>query len=458
MHTAIAAPLILLLAVPVGKGPDFAEQLEQAELTYGLVASANAARLLEGDLAGATRALAEAVPEAERSAAHALVAADRLVPLDRELAYALHEEAYAKDPQAPAVVRAWAEAQHRAGRFAEAEALYVELLALEPGDEDLARFNALRADCLLNLDRPADACAAWRAAGAATQQTAVEQAAFAVYGPLGPEARRCELLQRVRAANDDRDAAADLLLLDLSWDHDLWNVEVNQPAFAHDLPLVKGAYGEAFDRSALAFVARWTTPGRRFEFDEQIPKLQPPSDNREAIRAEAEERRWIGRGSKPPESRLLSAVYQILIDNEAVTPEELLTWHQPELRRLAHRDEGAADLRALAGLYELTWDEQLDKLQQMGWRKHGDIECALGLLEREGAALRSRDLTLLQALADHPVDVRLNRLRVEAAAREGDLLVEPLSRLIRAQFKRMESCQGVINDFRRLEQALRDRK
>jgi tetratricopeptide (TPR) repeat protein len=458
MHTAIAAPLILLFAVPVGEGPDFATQLAEAELTYSLVSSANTARLLEGDLAGATRALTEAVPEAERSAAHALVAADRLVPLDHERSLALHEEAYAKDPQAPAVVRAWALAQHRAGRFAEAEALYVELLALEPSAEDLARFNALRADCLLHLDRPEEACTAWRAAGAATHQTEVEQAAFAVYGPLGPEARRCALLQRVRAAGDDRDAAADLLLLDLSWDRDPWNVEVNPEAFAHDLPLVKAAYGEAFDRSALAFVSRWTTPGRRFEFDEQIPKLQPPADNREAIRAEAEARGWVGRGSKPPEGRLLSAVDQILIDNEAVTPEELLAWHEPELRRRSQRDDGADDLRALAGLYELTWDDELDALQRMGWRKHGDLECALGLLEREGDALRARDLTLLQALADHPDDVRLNRLRVEAAAREGDVLVEPLSRLIRAQFKRMENCQGVINDFRRLEAALRDRK
>ena len=457
MHTAIAAPLILLLAVPVGEGPDFAAQLADAELAYDLVSSANAARLLEGDLAGATRALAEAVPEAERSAAHALVAAERLVPLDRELSLALHEEAYAKDPQAPAVVRAWAEAQHRAGRFAEAEALYLELLALEPGAEDLASLNALRADCLLNLDRPDDACAAWRAAGAATQQAAVEQAAFRVHGPLGPEARRCELLQRVRNTNYLDYEPVELLLLDLSWDRDLWNVELNPDALAHDLTIVRGLYGDGFESSALAFVVRWTTPGQRLDFDEQIPKLQPPSDNREAIRAEAQAGKWIGPFSKPPERRLLTVLYQILIDNEAVTPEELLGWHELELLRRAKLGRSDA-LHALALLYELTWDDELEGLQRMGWTRHGDLECAVGLLEREGEALRARDLTLLQALADHPDDVRLNRLRVEAAEREGDLLVEPLSRLIRAQFKRMESCQGVINDFRRLEAALLDRK
>ena len=65
---------------------------------------------------------------------------------------------------------------------------------------------------------------------------------------------------------------------------------------------------------------------------------------------------------------------------------------------------------------------------------------------------------LVQALAAHPDDTRLNRLMAEAVAREGDLLVEPLSRQIRADFRRLESYQTVNTSFRRLEAALRDRK
>ena len=445
---------------PSPSGPSgFEAELAEAGRRYDRIATAVSDLLLEGDLAGATRALVEAVPADQRSAAQALVAGDRLVPLDRAQSLALHEEAYAKDAHQPAVIKAWALEQHRAGRFAEAEALYVELLALEPGEEENARLCALRADCLLHLDRPEEACAAWRAADASLHPTVIEQAAWEVYAPLGPEARRCALVDRLLHVEDDREAPVELVLLDLHWDRDPWNVDVNTVTTVHDVSLLeRGHDKQSIAGSPLGFVVRWTAAGRRFDFDDELPKLKPSQDNREEIRAEAEALELIGPFSKPPSSgRLAAAVDQILLDNEVVTAEELLKWHEHEL--LSRAKKGGVDsLHALANLYELTWNDELGELQRLGWKKYGDVECAVGLLERQKDDLRSHDLVLVQALAAHPDDTRLNRLMAEAVAREGDLLVEPLSRQIRADFRRLESYQTVNTSFRRLEAALRDRK
>ena len=438
----------------------FEAELKEAARRYDHVETAKSDLLLEGDLAGAIRTILDAVPAEQRSAAQALVAGDRLVPLDHAQSLALHEEAYGKDAQQPPVVRAWALEQHRAGRWAEAEALYVGLLALEPGEEEMARLSALRADCLLHLDRPEEACAAWRAADASLHPTEIEQVAWAVYAPLGPEARRCALLERVRQAKDDRDAPADLILLDLHWDRDLWNVDVNTETTLRDLGLLERQLGKDFIASSgLGFVVRWTAAGQRFDFDDELPKMKLSPDNRDEIRKEAEALGLIGPRSKPPANgRVAAAVDQILLDNEVVTADELLEWHRTELQRRAKQAGGVEALHALANLYELTWNDELGEVQHLGWKKYGDLECAIGLLEREKDGLRSRDTVLIQALASFPDDPRLNELLAEAVAREGNLLVEPLSRQIRAEFRRMESCQTVNTSFRKLEAALRDRK
>jgi tetratricopeptide (TPR) repeat protein len=445
---------------PAAAPSGFEAELQEAARRYDRVETAESDQLLEGDLAGATRTIVEAVPAEQRSAAQALVAGDRLVPLDREQSLALHEEAYGKDPQQPPVVRAWALEQHRAGRYAEAEALYLGLLALEPGELETARLSALRADCLLHLDRPEDAIAAWRAADAALHPTEIEQAAWELYAPLGPEARRAALLDRVRHAQGDREAAVELILLDLHWDRDLWNEDVNAETTVRDLGLIGRQLGQEFIAgSGLGFVVRWTAAGRRFDFDDELPKLNPAPDNREEIRTEAEALKLIGPHSKPPTNgRLAAAVDQILLDNEVVTAEELLGWHETELLRRSKQAGGVEALHALAKLYELTWNDELEELQRLGWKKWGDLQCAIGLLVRQKDGLRSHDLVLAQALAEHPDDARLNELLAEAVAREGDLLVAPLSRQLRAEFRRMESCQAVNTSFRKLEKALRDRK
>lgn len=481
MHRALIAPLTLLLALapqawaqdaappdtaapPDAAAPsaqDFSAQRDEVERVLGLVVSGNSALLLKGDMAEATRRLLTAAPPVGRTAAEAFVLGGLLFPLDFEQSYRLHEEAFAKAPQEPEVIEAWAVEQHRAGHFAEAEALYTELLALGLGDAAESRLNALRADCLLRLERPEEACDAWRAVDVIEFHPDVVEAAARVYTPVSPETRRCALLQKASASPGDPSAFDDLLLLDLHWDKDVWSSDVRAEYAAHDLALAQAALGADNVRfKSLAFLARWTFPGRRLDFDGDIPKLQPPADNTEAIAADARELKVLGSLSKLPENgRLMGFIFQVLVDNSVASTEELLDWHGVELRRRGKSSQGDIEaMRVLANLYEQTWSDELDEWQRLGWSRYGDVDCAIGLLERQRDKLRSRDLVLVQALSEHPGDVRLARLAAEAAAHEGDLLVGPLSRQIAADFARMDDCQPVTLGFRKLEAALSDRK
>ncbi len=60
--------------------------------------------------------------------------------------YALHKMAYEARPKEKLTTLEWAIEQHRAGKYAEALALYEAYLGLEPDDE---KTEALLADCLV---------------------------------------------------------------------------------------------------------------------------------------------------------------------------------------------------------------------------------------------------------------------------------------------------------------------
>ena len=469
MPAPLAAPLAVLLALAAQEATDtatFAADVKRAMPDFQLITSANTALLLEGDLAGATRKLLAAAPEGERTAAQAFLLGNLLYTLEPEVAYGLHEEAYNRAPDVQPVVQEWALEQHRAGKFAEAERLYAEVIAgLEPGSEGASRLHALRADCLLRLDRPEEACEAWRAVDVPRHHTAVEESASWVHGTPSPEARRCALLQRARGTGEgqaaDPTAFDELILLDLHWERDWWNADVHPEYTAHDLALAQAALGaDSSQYQTLAFLARWPASGQRFDFDDEIPKLKPPADHGEEIRAEAQALALIGEGARlPDDARLTSQAFRILIDNGVADAEQLLAWHGAELRKRAQSKRGDVEaLRVLAGLYEQTWSDELEEWERFGWSRYSDVDSAVALLARKRDALRPRDLVLMQASAANPDDVRLCRLTLEAAEREGDLLVDPIARLAMAEFARLEECHRVDVLFRKLQVALRDRK
>src|SRR5262245_49824874 len=178
---ASLALLLPLLAPQEGfdraKAAEFTARVREVGKAYDLQEEKSGSLLLEGECGKANQALLDVVPEERRTPAHDFVLGNLLFRLDPAASYRLHERAHRGEPRHPFVVLEWALEQHRARRFAEAEALYAQFLAIAPDPKVLA----LRSDCLLRLGRLAEAVAAWEAADSGENHTEIEKGFSWIY-------------------------------------------------------------------------------------------------------------------------------------------------------------------------------------------------------------------------------------------------------------------------------------
>jgi tetratricopeptide (TPR) repeat protein len=435
-----ACPVLLAALASPG---DFASDCRAAIVAYEPVKSKCIALLADGRLEEANRAFLDAVPESARTAAHAFVLGNFLYPIDPDLSSQLHEEAFKKDPNPPSIAFEWALEQHRRGRYAEAEALYRRLL----DDPSIGPTLALRADCLLHLGKPKEACDSWQAANVARTHTAVEQAACWVHGDVSPETRRCRLLAKARAG--DAAAVEEAVLLDLRWDRDWWNVDVRKDYLDRDLSLAAEKLGKESPRmAALAFVAKWLPPPA----DAKDDRPAPSGD----LRAEATALGVLGPQAKLPESTVVASLVLSLLQNKSIaTAPELLERFEAPLRSRVDSKAGDVDaLEILAALYQDTKSPKLAEADRLGWERHADARFAASLLAHRGNAIRSDDPVLKAAVAKLPLDPRIARIAVDCAERDGQPMAEPLARLAQAEFAHMTSASGTNLAFERLAKAL----
>lgn len=197
----------------------FGADLAQAREDYAATLESNARLLLEGRMKDATAALQDVVPRERRTAAHAFLLGNVLFDMEPEVAMGLHEEAYAKAPGIGLVAFEWAVELHRAGRIAEAERIYGFLMKDEALTATHSVVAALRAECLLRLDRAREALASWRNVDWTSREIAsrVEEAACWIHRGESPFARRDALLVGVDVGDveaAERGEAGDVVALE----------------------------------------------------------------------------------------------------------------------------------------------------------------------------------------------------------------------------------------------------
>ncbi len=128
--------------------------------------------------------------------------------------------------------------RHRKGEYAEAAPLYKQYLDLI---KDEPQVNALLADCLVEQGKLSEAVASWDACVHATNHEAIDLAINDIYGVISPLRRRADLLKRVK--NKEVGAAEKLIALDLSFDSDWWNIDIDDDALGRDLPVIDAVLG-----------------------------------------------------------------------------------------------------------------------------------------------------------------------------------------------------------------------
>lgn len=371
--------------------PDFESDAKSASETYGRIQGHTDEALTAADLPAAQAQFLAAVPEDQCTAAHWFMLGNMWFEMDPAFAYRMHEKAFALAPQEADVVLEWALELQRAGKWSDAAPLYEKLVALD--EQHSLTADTMRAECLLELGRYADAASTWARARAKKDNDHVRMTIGWVHGPEHPIARRARILGELRAGKLEH--AEELLLGDVFWRKEGAHYFLKYEYMEHDGKVVNEKLGDGERRRDLdAFV------GCAFiDWEQNFPRREDCTPRKELVE-KATERKWIGDAPRlPKDDRVAAGVVRLLREHSVRTPEQLLTDFGDELtRRASAADAGPDAASVLVELAKAAKSPKLDSYKALAKPEAPDVaRQALDDARKANHALEAPLVALLRA-------------------------------------------------------------
>ncbi|HEX4000422.1 MAG TPA: hypothetical protein VHX65_17860 [Pirellulales bacterium] len=341
--------------------------------------------LAHSDFNQATKVLADLV-EKDKSPALELAVANVLFNLDRSASYALHKKVYDAKPNEPDVILEWAMERHRKGEYAEAAPLYAQYLTLVT---DEPQVNALLADCWLEQGKLVEAVASWDAAGHATNHELIDLAICDIYGGVSPLRRRADLLTRVK--NKEVGAAERLIYLDLNFDQDWWNVDIDDDALSRDLPVIDAALGP--DSKRAKAIHCWVDI-----------ELQDTVAAAPVLKSLTDAGLIMEKGALPESSVVAAGLIDAVLESHLQTKDQLFEQFDKELTERAKSKEGDIDAMKILCALSTENPERSENLNRFGWERYGDAQFAIAVLNllKAGKKLDHDGPDLKKAMTQFP--------------------------------------------------------
>lgn len=393
------------------------------------------AMILDGRVDEAAKVLEDAAPEAHRTPWEDLYLGDVLYSLSPQRSAALHERAYAALPDVPEVALETALERHRAGKCAEALPLYRAVLRARPAEQPL---NALVAECLLRAGDAKGAAEAWEAAGHASHHTGIDFTIFAVHGEASPWRRRADLLASAREG--DRAAIVKALTLDLRFDQDWWNVDIQADALARDRAEFMQLLGEKS--------SEWS------EIDAWLRLAEAAGAEQGRAALEAAKLLLAPAGTLPKRDEVTLEIVARALSLRLADGADLLARFGKQLQARAFAEPGnAAAADTLLGLMAETNSAEAANLERQAWEKFHQPRFAgahLALLE-QADSLRTNSEALQAARREFPLDARIAGTAFACAQRErkqGAELLPYLEAAILAEYAHPSGMYAANDSYR----------
>jgi Tfp pilus assembly protein PilF len=441
--------LALAIALAASAHADeLGDSVKAAQPAYEAAMKDSEALLLDGKYEEMRALFQKAVPADNRTVGHNYVLGGALFQLDPENSLKAYEAAWKKLPDNPYIELEYAVGLHRARKYAEAEKIYAKIV----NDPKVGvRAKGLRADCLLRAGQFADAAASWAAADPKETHSDLEEAASWIYNEPSPEIRRCRLLADL--AKGGKATWEELILLDVKWDMDWWNVEVRDNYVKHDLELAAAKLKPDSARyKQLEILAN--TPSARDNgiFHDQKVDLKAAAA---ALKKDAEALNLLGDQSKLAENSHAAVRFLYLFRKCGLqTAQQQIDLYEKEM--LARHNSKGGDLECadeLAALCAEVKSPKLADLDPAGWKKYSDERFLASLLASKKETLKSADPLLVEGLKKFPDNSALAHMALDVARREGKGIKEALARSVQADYTHLFDHAAVTKGFAELAKA-----
>lgn len=346
-----------------------------------------------------------------------------LYEIDKDKSFQLHKEAYSSNPNDLDFNLEYAIELHRKGEFTEATKLYEKYGKEKPEDY---RINVWLADCYINIGDIDKSISKWKKANHPKNHTGIDKAIYTIYGRTNQIKTRNDYRKEVEKGNVQ--ALYELIFLDMNWELDWWNSNIQEYFLAEDIILAKNKFNQNDNdyKTIQAYI--------------QIKKLSKSYTKSDSIKAILTENKLIiGSNALPSNGQITSDILRICFINQIISESDFYKQHGDELLNLANKTKDKETLNIYAYL-QATVNGKVDaSIDKLGWTDFKDERFAISYFIGKADKNRFDDRELAQAITDFPNSSKLYWVKVNCAKIENIKLRPHLIELIKREFKTLGS-------------------
>ena len=349
-----------------------------------------------------------------------------LYNIDADKSFQLHKKAYELKKNELNFNLEYAMELHRKGNYKEAIPIY--LTYKNEVKEDF-RIDVWLAECYLNIGNYEKSIEHWKIANHPKNHTGIDKAIYTIHGRTDQIQLRSKLRNEVQSKIEK--SAYALIFLDLNWEIDWWNTNIQEYFLEEDLKLIKKAFKETSEiyKDLVAY--------------NKVKHLSNQGSNSDSIKTILlNSKILIANNRLIPNGKIASDILRICLINKLVSEQEFFETRKDEIMKLADSQKDGELLNIFAYLESVVNGHVSEKTDKKGWKEYNDerfaISYFIGLAEKN----RYTNPDLKEALADFPNSAKIQWVKLNCALVENLDYQTDLIELIKKEFKSLGSDQN----------------
>jgi hypothetical protein len=346
-----------------------------------------------------------------------------LYDIDPKTSYKLHKSALEKHPNELHFNLEYAIESHRIEDYKTAIKHYK--IYKEANVEDY-RVNVWLSECYLNIDDYQKAIEHWKLANHSKNHTGIDKAIHIIHGNTEQIKKRSQLINRVKSK--DSNSAFELIFLDMNWELDWWNTNIQDYFLEKDLNIIQQVFGvKSKEYLQLSVYNKIKHLSKDYNSTDSIKSILTTS------------KLIIYNNPLTLNGKVNSDILRISFINKLLDEKTFFTERGQELITLAdiHKDEELLNIYAyLEATVNGHVSEDIDK---KGWNDYLSerfaISYFIGLADKN--TYDNPDLE--KAIIDFPKSSKLNWVKLNCAKIEGKPIKTDLIHVIKKEFKTLGS-------------------
>ncbi|WP_046757785.1 tetratricopeptide repeat protein [Kordia jejudonensis] len=353
----------------------------------------------------------------------AYVVAGALYNIDPKASYTLHKTACEKVPNALNFNLEYALESHRAGDYETAIKHYK--IYKKEVEKDY-RVDVWLSECYLNLDKYAKAIEHWKAANHAKNHVGIDKAVHIIHGKTDQLQKRSNLVANVK--EKDSKSAYELIFLDMNWELDWWNSNIQDYFLEKDMEIIKSVFG--VESKEYKHVSAY----------KKIKELSKEFSNNDVFKKAFTEAKLILDNNQIPENgNIASDLLRIAFQNKLLDETTFFEKRGKEIIALADTQKDIELLNIYAYLESTVTGRVTAETDKKGWNEYNSEKFAISYFIGLADKNTFDNPDLAKALQDFPNSSKIHWVKLNCAKIEGKAIKQDLIAVLKKEFKTLGS-------------------